>query len=69
MTPPVGRERLFAVWSREPLRLEQLASVAEQGAVSTPYRATRDMKRVQQLVAQLNRHDWRTAILELEHCP
>ena len=34
MTPPAGRERLFAVWSRQPLRVEQLAGLADQGGAS-----------------------------------
>ena len=31
MTPPAGRERLFAVWSRQPfpLRLDRLQSLVE----------------------------------------
>ena len=30
MTPPAGRERLFAVWSHGPLRIEQLANLADR---------------------------------------
>jgi hypothetical protein len=69
MTPPIGHERLFAVWSRQPLHLEQLAKLVDEESVSGPYRATRDMKRVQQSVRQLDQSDWKGAILELEHVP
>jgi serine/threonine protein kinase len=69
LTPPIGRERLFAVWSRQPLRIEQLAKLVDEESVSRPYRATRDMKRVQQSMRQLDRSDWKGAILELEHIP
>jgi len=75
MTPPAGRERLFAVWTRQPLelRLDQLHSLVESkpGAppASRPYVATRDMKRVQQSVQQLPPEDWQTVIVELDHGP
>jgi serine/threonine protein kinase len=69
MTPPAGRERLFAVWSGRPLGLDQLASLADQGGPSAPYRATRDMRRVQESVMQLKHNDWRSAVLELDHSP
>ena len=64
MTPPAGRERLFAVWTRQPLslRLDQLHSLVERkngdSPASRPYVATRDMKRVQQSVQQLRPEDW-----------
>jgi hypothetical protein len=71
MTPPAGRERLFAVWSRQPLplRLEQLPSLVEGGALpaSRPYRATRDMKRVQQSLEELDHQDRHAVVLELDH--
>jgi tRNA A-37 threonylcarbamoyl transferase component Bud32 len=71
LTPPAGRERLFAVWTRLPLqlRLEQLLhlAAAEPGPVSSGYRATRNMERVQESVRQLQPEDWRVAVLELEH--
>ena len=60
MTPPAGRERLFAVWSRQPLplRLDRLQGLVEttskKSPASRPYVATRDMKRVQQSVEQLD---------------
>jgi serine/threonine protein kinase len=73
LTPPVGRERLFALWTREPLALrpEELLSLAEQGKFpdSGPSRATRDMARVQQSLQQLPRGDWHATVLELNHQP
>jgi serine/threonine protein kinase len=67
MTPPTGRERLFAVWSRQPLHIEQLSSLVEAAGVSTPYRATRDMKRVHQSIRQLGPDGCRVVALELDH--
>jgi hypothetical protein len=71
LTPPTGRERLFALWSRAPLplRLEEMLSLAEKGAVpgSGAYRATRDMVRVQESVRQLSPAEWQAAVLELNH--
>ena len=75
MTPPAGRERLFAVWTRQPLplRLDQLHSLVERkhgdSPASRPYVATRDMKRVQQSVQQLRPEDWHAVVLELDHGP
>jgi hypothetical protein len=73
MTPPIGRERLFAVWARQPLSLhvDQLHSLATltkgDPPASRPYVATRDMKRVQQTVQHLNAEDWHAVGLELDH--
>jgi serine/threonine protein kinase len=73
MTPPAGQERLFAVWTRQPLslRLEQLHSLVQStkgdSPPSRPYVATRDMKRVQQSVEQLRPEDWHAVGLELDH--
>jgi serine/threonine protein kinase len=73
MTPPAGRERIFAVWSRNPLslRLDQLESLiqgrVDDSGVSRPYVATRDMKLVQQAVWRLAPDDWHAVALELEH--
>jgi serine/threonine-protein kinase len=73
LTPPAGRERLFALWTRVPLllRLDEMLKLAEQGTlpVSGPYRATRDMVRVQESVQQLRPEDWHVTILELQHLP
>jgi serine/threonine protein kinase len=71
LTPPAGRERLVAVWTRRPLRLrlEQLSSLVEGGDLpaSRPYRATRDMRRVQQSLEGLDRLDRHVVVLELDH--
>jgi hypothetical protein len=68
VTPPAGRERLVAAWTREPLPLEHVLRLTGQGAaVSEPYRATRDLERVQQSVWQRPRDDWHAVVLELDH--
>jgi serine/threonine protein kinase len=73
MTLPAGRERVFAVWTRQPLslKLDQLHSLVEpangESPASRPYVATRDMKRVQQSVQQLRPEDWHAVALELDH--
>jgi hypothetical protein len=71
LTPPTGRERLFAVWSKGPLPLgpQELQSLVEGGQIagSRPYRATRDIKRVQQSMHQLRPGDWHAVVLELDH--
>ncbi len=75
MTHPAGRERLFAVWSRQPLplRLDRLQCLVEskgkKAAASRPYVATRDMKRVQQSMERLPRDDWKAVSVELDHEP
>jgi hypothetical protein len=73
LTPPAGAERLFALWSREPLPLrpDELLSLAERGEVpgSGPYRATRDMVRVRQSVLGLPPDGWQAVVLELDHQP
>ncbi|MCI0463644.1 MAG: serine/threonine-protein kinase [Gemmataceae bacterium] len=69
LTPPAGPERLVAVWSRAPLSLAELHSLAGQKdrEVSRPYLATRDMKRVQESVQRLRPEDWYAVVLELDH--
>jgi tRNA A-37 threonylcarbamoyl transferase component Bud32 len=69
LTPPAGDERLVAVWSRGPLSLEKALELTrgDQDAVSPPYRATRDMERVQASVQQLRPEDWHAVVLELGH--
>jgi serine/threonine-protein kinase len=73
LTPPAGTERLFALWSREPLplRLEELASLAAGAGLPAagPYRATRDMKRLQESVRELPAEAWDAAVVELNHLP
>jgi serine/threonine-protein kinase len=71
LTPPAGRERVFAVWSRQPLPLhrEDLLSLAERGELpgSRSYHATRDMKRVQDSLQRLPQEEWKAVVLEVEH--
>jgi serine/threonine protein kinase len=71
LTPPAGRERLVAIWSREPLplQLEELLGLAERDEAlpSVAYRATRDMVRVQQSLRTIRPEDRRTLVLELGH--
>ena len=71
MTPPAGRERLFAVWSRCSLRLEQIATLAGSNRedVSRPYRSTRNMKRIREALEDMPPEDGHAVILELEHLP
>jgi hypothetical protein len=51
------------------LALEELARMAggEREPVSAPYRATRNMERVQGSVRRLPPEDWRAVVLELDH--
>jgi hypothetical protein len=62
MTPPAGRERVYAVWSRVPLAQAQLTGLLRPGGV-----ATRDMRRVQETLTPLPAEDWQAVLLELEH--
>jgi hypothetical protein len=72
MSPQAGRERLFAVWSRQPLplRLDRLQSLAEskgkQRPASRDYLATRDLERIRQSVARLAPDDWEAVSVELD---
>jgi hypothetical protein len=71
MTPPAGHERLFALWTRQPLplRLDELRSLVEeeQSACAGAYRATRDMVRVRQSLEQIDPRDRHVVVLELDH--
>jgi serine/threonine protein kinase len=71
LTPPAGRERLVALWSRQPLplRLDALHSLVQPRDDSRPgpYRATRDMVRVQQSLECLRPEDRHAVVLELDH--
>jgi tRNA A-37 threonylcarbamoyl transferase component Bud32 len=69
MTPPAGNERLFAVWSRAPLPLEKVLELTdgEGASASAPYRATRNMERVQESVQRMQREDWHAVVLALDH--
>jgi hypothetical protein len=70
LTPPTGCERLFAVWTRQPVVLdpEQLRQVAGEASVaSTEYRATRDLVRLKRQVGELPPGEWHVAVLEVDH--
>jgi hypothetical protein len=71
LAPPAGRERLFALWCRQPLplRLEELRSLTQSGTapVSGAYVATRDMVRVRRSWEQLPPGDRRVVVLEVDH--
>jgi hypothetical protein len=69
LEPPAGQERLFAVWSQEPLAMAagQLQSLVEEGRGSTPCRASRDMKRVEEAVRRLGKRECHVVVLDLEH--
>jgi serine/threonine protein kinase len=71
LAPPAGRERLFALWSREalPLRLDELRSLTQSGTapVSGAYMATRDIVRVRRSWEQLPPGDRRVVVLEVDH--
>ena len=72
--PPAGRERVFAVWSAAPLPLtdadlRSFAGGGEGGGGSRSYRATRNMRRVKEVVRREESSGCRVAVLELEHGP
>jgi hypothetical protein len=71
MAPPAGSERLVAIWTRDrlPLQLEEISRIAAPvgDAISSPYIATRDMKRVRRSLLELPRQDWSVAILQFNH--
>ncbi len=75
IAPTAGRERLLAVWSREPLplRLDKLQSLAApkpgKVAASRAHAATRDLQRVRQSVQRLPAEDWKAVSVELDHEP
>jgi hypothetical protein len=67
LIPPVGHERLVAVWSPTPLHvpLEELRRLAEPESV----RATRDMAPVAPPAHILRPEDCRVAVVDIDHCP
>jgi hypothetical protein len=71
LSPPTGRERLFALWTagKLPLRLEEMRSLVEQAGTPTAgaYRATRDLARVQETVSGLPVGAYSSAVIEIEH--
>ena len=57
LTPPAGRERLVALWTRDPLPL----------AGHGEHEATRAMGRVEEVLGEMPGESWRAAVLELDH--
>lgn len=53
LTPPAGRERLYAVWTRTPLKPDGVRA--------------RDMRRVEEALSELRPEDWHAVLLELDH--
>lgn len=73
MTPPIGHERVVAIWSRKPLNmsLDAMYGHVQENAIFTSqsYLATRDMKRLRKSICELPTDQWQVAVLELEHQP
>jgi serine/threonine protein kinase len=69
LTPPAGAERVFVLWTREPLPLrpEELRTLAERGTLPGSYLATRDLEWIQDSVQRLGPDDWCVAVLNLRH--
>lgn len=61
LTPPAGREKLYAVWSRVPLARQHLQALGKPGV------STRDMQRMQDAVEELRPDDWHAVVLVLDH--
>lgn len=59
VTPPHGRERVYAVWSSVPLAAAHLEGLTRP--------ATRDMKLVAQAVEALRPEQWHAVVLEIDH--
>ena len=57
LTPPAGRERLVAVWTRDPLPLEDRSE----------HDATRAMDRVEEVLGRMPREARQVVVLELDH--
>lgn len=70
VTPPAGCERIFGVWSREPLKVP-LAEFARhesgQLPISRAYQATRNLVLVEQAVHRLSGEECQATVVELEH--
>ena len=71
IVPPSGRERLFFLWTREPVSLNasELRSLGrdQAGLESKPYQATRDMRRIQASLRDIPELDKQIVLLELDH--
>ena len=61
LIPPAGRERLYAIWTRQATGVSQLADLIRPGAT------LRDMVRVQDALARMPEEDWHAVLLELDH--
>ena len=61
LIPPTGRERLYAIWTRQAAGVSQLADLVRPGAT------LRDMVRVQDALTRLPEEDWHAVLLELDH--
>jgi serine/threonine protein kinase len=71
LSPPAGRERMFAVWSSKPLPVSarELRSLAEGEDGSRVSRSSRDVVRVRRAVYETGPAQCRVVVLELEHEP
>jgi serine/threonine protein kinase len=72
LTPPAGRERLVALWSRRPLALARMpAPLLEPNEVppSPEYRATRALEQIRRSLGELAPADWQALVVEFEHGP
>ena len=61
MIPPTGRERLYAIWTRQAATVPQLSDLIR------PRTMLRDMVRVQDALSRLPGEDWHAVMLELDH--
>jgi hypothetical protein len=73
LEPPVGRERLFAVWSRGPMSLtpERIQAVVSGASLppSGTNQATRNMVNMKNAMQQVRPEDCRVVVLEVDHAP
>src|SRR5262249_42521195 len=68
LTPPDGRERVVAIWSRERLPLSELLSLGGvESSVSRRYLATRDIQRIQEALQARAADSWSAEVMELDH--
>lgn len=70
LSPPSGKERLFAIWSRTPLPVgaRELAILAKDETDSPAARSCRDIVRVRHATEEVA-SECRIAVLEVEHAP
>jgi hypothetical protein len=61
MTPPAGKEELYAVWSRAPLATTEITGLIRAGTL------LRDMQCVQDKLTSLRPEDWHAVKLVMEH--